>query len=124
MNSLSVVYRRIRRDTAGSLTAEAVLLLPVIFALIAVFSRLGLFLRDTISDSSESRPSVRWEDSAGNQAVAPGYVGEADGRGSAGSDSGIGFLTGSLPARRIRDADLIIDIGYKLKEKIPAWFDN
>lgn len=100
-------------DAAGSLTVEAMLILPLIFLLMALFLRWGLMLRDSIQETAEKRPEVRWQGGGGD---GPGPAG------AGGREYGIGFLRGGAPAWRIWDADSIIDLGYSIKEMLPAWF--
>ncbi|MCL1849654.1 MAG: pilus assembly protein [Clostridiales bacterium] len=84
------------KGAEGSLTVEAALVLPVIFLLIALSIRWAWVLHDEVE----------------------GTVREAPDR----QGSGIGFLYGGPPARRIRDADLLIDLGHTIKERLPTWF--
>jgi len=81
----------------------------MIFLLMVVFLRLGLFLKESIQESADAAAPVRLVDAEGNRLTNT-------------EDEGFGFLSGSLPGRRIRDTDLLIDLGYMIKEKIPAWF--
>ena len=97
-------------DDEGSLTVEAALIVPVICLLMVVFLKLGFFLKDTIQDSADGRDRPRLQDTQG---LTPIDTDES---------SRLGFLAGSMPARRIRDTDLLIEAGYALKEKIPTWF--
>ena len=103
--------RRIWADRGGSLTVEGVLVLPVIFLLMVVFLRLGFFLKESIQESADAAAPVRLVDTDGNRLTII-------------EDEGFGFLSGSLPGRRIRDTDLLIDAGYMIKDKIPKWFKN
>ena len=137
-----------RRDEGGSLTVEALLILPVILLLMVLFVRWGIILRDDLRSAAEARHTVRQQDSLGagfggtdaggtdagaadtgtNGAVGTG--GETNGAGANGArvtDSGeasFGFLLGGPPARRIRDADLLIYWGYAIKEKLPGWIKS
>ena len=101
--------RRLIHANEGSLTVEAVLVIPLICLLMVVFLRLGFYLRTVIDDSAAAGSAIRLRDEAGNLVVVV-------------DEPHFGFLTGSKPARRIRDTDLLIDTGYALKEKIPTWF--
>jgi hypothetical protein len=93
-------------ETKGSLTVEAFLIMPVVMILLALFIRWGLMLRNDIQDADQDRRGVKVD--------ASGWVENA-----AGGDT---FLYGGPPARRIRDADYLIDLGYSIKEKLPSWF--
>ena len=92
--------------TDGSLTIEALLILPVILLTLGVFLRWGLILRDELNDSL----------SYGDRAEAEGQTTTWEEAG------GGGFLWGGPPARRIRDADLLIDLGHSIREMLPTWF--
>ena len=94
------------RDSEGSMTVEAMLIVPAVLLLMVVFMRWGLMLHSDLQGMVEVR-----SEAAANEP-------EAQGRGLA----AIGFLRGGPPARRIRDADLLIDLGYSIKERLPAWF--
>jgi hypothetical protein len=100
------------KDAAGSLTVEAMLILPLIFLLMALFLRWGLMLRDSIQETAEKRPEVRWQ-SGGEDGA---------GTGAAGRKFEFGFLRGGAPAWRIWDADTLIDYSYAIKEWLPVWF--
>ena len=91
------------RDRSGSLTVEGTILIPALFLLMAVFARLGVFMKDEIQKTAD-------------EGAAVGQGSDAKG--------GIGFLIRSNPARRIRDTDLLIDVGSTLIDKIPEWFDK
>ena len=96
--------RALWRDKRGSLTVEALLILPAVLLLLALFFRWGLMLHEEITAEA-------------------GY-GEGPAAEGQGADplAVIGFLRGGPPARRIRDADLLIDLGYSIKERLPSWF--
>lgn len=95
----------IKRDHRGSLTVEALLILPLIFLLLALFVRWGFVLQNDLVEEAK-----RYEAGAG-----------AYGEDNAG---GPAFLKGGPPARRIRDADLLIDLGHSIKESLPSWFHS
>ena len=124
------------RDEGGSLTVEALLILPVMLLLMVLFVRWGIILRDDLRSAAAAGHTVRQQDGLGagiagtdagaadtgaNGAGANG-TGAADAGGS--GEAGIGFLVGGPPARRIRDADLLIDLGYTIKEKLPGWIKS
>ena len=90
--------RSFLRDGDGSLTVEAMLILPIILLLIVLFIRFSLMLQQDLTEAAEKNTA------------------------SVSDETGIGFLRGGPPARRIRDADLLIDLGYSLKERLPQWF--
>ena len=98
-------HRNLCRDEEGSLTVEAMLVLPVIFLLMVLFLRWGLILQKDLHDTAALRSAAADETVAQESWLA-----------------GVGFLHGGPPARRIRDADLLIDIGYSIKERLPVWF--
>ena len=85
------------------------MILPVLLLLLAVFLRWGLMLRDDLRDTAEYGREV---ESAGTptQGRQPTV--------------NIGFLHGGQPARRIRDADYVIDLGYSIIERLPAWIQK
>lgn len=90
-----------KRGHTGSLSVEALLILPLILLLLALFVRWGFYLQnDLVVEAERFEAEVQTEDLAGKPA----------------------FLKGGPPARRIRDADLLIDLGYSLKERLPSWF--
>ncbi len=93
----------IKGDHTGSLTVEALLILPLIFLLLALFVRWGFILQNDLAEEAK-----RYE---------AGAYGENNAGGPA-------FLKGGPPARRIRDADLLIDLGYSIKESLPSWFHS
>ncbi|MDR0469925.1 MAG: hypothetical protein LBH09_08130 [Peptococcaceae bacterium] len=99
--------RRLLQDKLGSLTVEALLILPIILLLMALFLRWGLMLREDIDIAAGLR-----EDTSQTQDTPFDPLAE------------IGFFHGGPPARRIRDADLIIEMGYSIKEKLPAWIQK
>ena len=87
-------------EETGSLTVEAFLVLPALLFLMVLFLRWGQVLYLDLRDTGETL----------------GIPGQTD------SPGGVGFLYGGPPARRIRDADLLIDLGQSIKEKLPIWF--
>ena len=95
------------KGSGGSMTVEALLILPIILILMALFLRWGLMLQKDLRDAAESEPGTAWE----------GSVLLPDGLGG-----GLGFDRGGPPARRIRDADLLLDFAYGIKEYLPSWF--
>jgi hypothetical protein len=96
-------------DTRGSLTVEALLILPAVILLMALFLRWGLTLRADLRDVADGGRGARREEMA---------VWEAP------SAENIGFLYGGSPARRVRDADMLLDLGLSLKEKLSAWIQE
>ena len=95
--------RRLWAAKSGSLTVEALLILPLILLLMALFLRWGLMLQDTLRETA-------------------GPVGNAA-AGEEKEDSSA-FLLGGPPARRIRDVDALVHLGYSIKEKLPGWFST
>ena len=96
-------------DTAGSLTVEALLIIPIMILLLAVFIRWGLVLREDLQENAEKN---------GISSVIVGQI-EADSE-----PKGTWFLYGGRPARRIRDADTLIDLGKMVTEQLPKWFQG
>lgn len=80
-------------DAGGSLTVEALLILPAILLLLTLFLRWGLMLREDFRKIEEEKAVAAMSKSA-------------------------------PPARRIRDADTIIDLGRSIKESLPVWFQT
>jgi hypothetical protein len=97
--------RSLWRGREGSLTVEALLILPIILVLMALFLRWGVILRDDL-DKAARRGEA---EAAQNRNIIDDIVAD------------IGFLYGSRPARRIRDADFIVDLGHSIKENLPKW---
>jgi hypothetical protein len=88
------------RDSRGSLTVEALLIVPLLLVLMVLLLRFGVNLQvanQEVFDSLEPATET------------------GEGSGAA------GFLWGGPPARRIRDADLVIDLGRSVKELLPSW---
>ena len=107
-----VIQKMYLSDEAGSLSVEALLVLPVLILLIALFLRWGLVLREEMQNTSEEIRKRTSTQGDGRQNDAESEEEEW---------KGLGFLSAGPPARRIRDADLLIDIGYELKEMLPVW---
>jgi hypothetical protein len=85
----------------GSMTVEALLILPLILVLLVLFIRWGIALQNGLVIEAERVETEFFrENTAGNP----------------------GFSQGSPPARRIRDTDWLVDLGYSLKERLPSWF--
>ena len=78
------------RSAKGSLTVEALLILPAMLLLLALFFRWGLMMREDLRAAAERRA----------EAVVRKNV---------------------PPARRIRDTDFFVDLGYSVKELLPQW---
>lgn len=95
--------QRIKSKHRGGLTIEALLILPLILLLLALFVRWGFLLQNDLAVEVK-----RYE--------AEAYEAAEAGRSA--------FLKGGPPARRIRDADLLIDLGYSIKERLPSWFHS
>jgi len=93
------------QENKGSLTAEALLIAPLIILLLILFFRWGLVLREDLRAAAGGRERPQGDDGTAVQ-----------------QNEGIRFLTGGPPARRIRDVDFLIDMGYSLKERMPVWF--
>jgi hypothetical protein len=83
----------------GSMTIEALLIVPVILFLLVLFLRWGMMLYEGLGAINTAQESAE----AGTGVA------------------GFGFLLGGPPARRIRDADLIVDVGKSIKELLPTW---
>ena len=101
------------RDANGSLSVEAVLILPLIFLLMVLLLRWGMTMRNDIRDTAEGIAKNRRE-----------YIMEPEGGQLHAPEAGLGFLYGSKPARRIRDADTLIDLGHSIKERLPSWLQK
>ena len=102
-----------RQDREGSLTVEALLILPVVFLLMVILIRWCLVLHQDIETAAERRREIL------RQEIAP-----AGGDTSGEKAPEAWFLYGGPPARRIRDADVLIELGYAIKEKLPVWFQT
>ena len=100
-----------RADTKGSLTVEALLILPAILLLLALYLRWALVLRAEIQDMADKRKAAP---TMGLKGVVTGFP--------AGTDGEIEHQNETPPARRIRDADLLVDLGKSIKERLPVWF--
>jgi len=99
------------RDTNGSLTVEAMILLPLVFLLIAILLRWGLLLLEDLQDTARDRDVSRHVELIGRD-NSHTWENEGD----------TWFLYGGPPARRIRDADTLIDLGLSVVGKLPQWF--
>ena len=105
------------RDSEGSLTVEALLVLPILLVLMVLFVRWGLMLKEDLADAADSRQAPSFAQGAVQES---GYAGDGSQEESGGGGSW--FLFGGKPARRIRDADTIIDLGQAIRDKLPQWF--
>ena len=82
---------------------EAFIIIPLILVLSVVFIRFGLMLHDGLTESHES--IVVRDANQGPKGI-------------------VEKLKGDSPANRIRNADLLIDFGYNVKELLPSWLSE
>ncbi|MCL1849127.1 MAG: pilus assembly protein [Clostridiales bacterium] len=110
-------------DTEGSLTVEAMLILPILFLLLALFIRWAWILHGEIQQTAAQRRAIRRVDTQGGLLEEEGAQ-IREGTLEIAQEKGLAFLYGSLPARRIRDADLLVDIGNGIREWLPSWLQS
>ena len=111
----------------GSMTVEAVILFPLLFLLFATCLCWGLALKDDLHAMDERGEKYRTlirSDTAiytnGEHDVPFDYNVYEEQADNTSGDSW--FLYGGKPARRIRDADSILDLGRTLIGMLPKWF--
>ena len=92
------------RDKRGNLTVEAALLVPLLCIVLSLFLRWRFTLRQDLQDAA-----LGGEVSEGESGRTLGGLLEGN------------FLFGGPPARRVRDADFLIDLSYSVKERLPSW---
>ncbi|MCL2121820.1 MAG: hypothetical protein FWH28_06170 [Clostridiales bacterium] len=89
------------------------MILPVVFLLMVILVRWCLILQQDIETAAERRREILSQD---------GDLSSGGSSGEAAPEAW--FLYGGPPARRIRDADILIELGYAIKEKLPVWFQT
>ncbi|MDR1193034.1 MAG: hypothetical protein LBK98_02520 [Peptococcaceae bacterium] len=86
------------REQGGSLTVEGFLVLPLLILVVLLLLAGALRWRAEVERTDQALPA------AGATEVEAGSAGQAAG-----------------PARTIRNADFIVDMGYSIKELLPGW---